>query len=216
MCRRRMVTWSVVVSLGCLAVGGCGNNGWSSFFGAGGSRLSGVAVVDLDEVARQLGRDASMLKQMNEGQTSLNQQLRTLQASFQEKYQQTARDLTSQPAPNGANPDAKKQQLAGLEREMGLQLNRAKQTAQNNLNAYRQQLIQQFREEVAPVAKTIAAERGLGVVVTKNDTVLLTFDDAHDITAEVVAKLRNKPTLGAPSAAPATADHSTPSSAPRR
>lgn len=212
MCRR-LFTWSVVVGLGCLTIGGCGNNGLSSFFGAASSRLSGVAVVDLDEVARQLGRDASMLKQMNDGQASLNQQLRTLQTSLQEKYQQTARDLASQPAPNGANPEAKKQQLVGLEREMGLQLNRAKQTAQNNLNTYRQQLIQQFREEVTPVAKAVAAQRGLGVVVTKNDTVLLTFDDAHDITAEVIVKLRSK-SLGA--GAPATADHSATSSSPRR
>ena len=35
------------------------------------SRLSGVAVVDLDEVARQLGKDANLVAAIKQGQESL-------------------------------------------------------------------------------------------------------------------------------------------------
>ena len=55
---------------------------------ASASRPSGVAVVDLDEVAKQLGRDVVLSNQISAGQASLNQQLLTFQATLQQKYQQ--------------------------------------------------------------------------------------------------------------------------------
>ena len=149
-----------------------------------------MAIVDLDEVAKQLGTDVALLKEINNGQASLNQQLRSLQTTLQEKYHQKAQELETRPPADGSSPEARKQQLAELERNFNLQLNQAQRTAQNELGAYRQQLIQRFRDEVVPVAQEAATQRGLGVVLTKNDTVLLTFDDAHDITALVVAKMR--------------------------
>lgn len=197
---------SLVVFQLAIVAGGCGNGGWPSrgeSKQAGSSahadgRLSGVAVVDLDEVAKQLGIDVALVKQINDGQASLNQQLRTLQTSLSEQFQEKVRVLKSNSLGNGSNLDsaAQKQQLAGLERELNLQLNQAKQTAQKELSVYRQRLIQSFRSEVVPVAREVAVERGLGVVITKNDTVLLAFDDAHDITAALIARLRAKRAAG--------------------
>ena len=104
-----------------------------------------------------------------------------------------------------SSPAARKQQLAELERDFNLQLNQAQRTAQNELSVYRQRLIQRFRDEVVPLAQEAASQRGLGVVLTKNDTVLLAFDDAHDITAAVVAKLRARRAAAAAAVAAATA-----------
>jgi len=196
-CQRTFVLWSFVCQ-SVLIAGGCGTSFWPSQEGSGqgastagtASRLSGVAIVDLDEVAKQLGTDVALLKEINNGQASLNQQLRSLQTTLQEKYHQKAHELEAQLSADGSSTEARKQQLAELERNFNLQLNQAQRTAQNELGAYRQQLIQRFRDEVVPVAQEAATQRGLGVVLTKNDTVLLTFDDAHDITALVVAKMR--------------------------
>ena len=84
-------------------------------------------------------------------------------------------------------------------------MNQAQRTAQNELSVYRQRLIQRFRDEVVPLAQEAASQRGLGVVLTKNDTVLLAFDNAHDITAAVVAKLRARRAAAAAAVAAATA-----------
>jgi Skp family chaperone for outer membrane proteins len=193
--RRFIAVLSIAVCPFVLISAGCGTGCFSSNNGGGGAsenRPSGIAVVDLDEVARQLGKDVALLKQINDGQSSLNQQLQALQSSLQEKFQRKSREIQLQPIGNGMTAEAQKQQLAGLERELNLQLNQAKRSAESNLSAYRQQLIQRFRAEVIPAAKAAAAERGLGVVVTKNDMVLLAFDEAHDITSAVIARLRAK------------------------
>ena len=80
----------------------------------------------------------------------------------------------------------------------------AQQKARQQLGAYRQQLVQQFRAEVVPVAQDVAAARGLGVVLAKNDSVLLAFDQTHDITASVIARLRELHAV-APTPSPANA-----------
>ncbi len=183
-------------------------NGQASTTPSAAGRLSGVAIVDLDEVAKRLGANVALDKEINNGQTSLNQQLRTLQTSLQEQYRQKEQSLKSLPAAAGQSLDSQKEQLSQLERELNLKLNDAKRSAQNELINYRQRLIQRFRDEVTPVAQEVAGQRGLGVVLTKNDAILLTFDDAHDITAAVIAKMRAKR-----SASPAATDATTASAA---
>ena len=182
--------WVLVLPLLSLAAG-CGTGLWpSSADDAKSARSGGVAVVDLDEVARQLGLDVAMSKDFTDGQTSLAKQLQTLQTTLKEKYHQKSIELDPRSVTDATAAAARKEQLAQFERELNLQLNQAQRTAQKELSDYRLRLVQRFRDEVVPMAQQAAAERGLGVVLTKNDTVLLTFDDAHDITAAVVAKLR--------------------------
>jgi len=140
-CRSAIVSLLAVFQL-ALVAGGCGDGCWPSREGsrqAGSSpqavgRLSGVAVVDLDEVAKQLGIDVVLVKQINDGQATLNQQLHSLQTSLQEKYRQKARELETRPIGNGSSPEpaAEKQQLAGLERELNLQLNQARKPLGKN------------------------------------------------------------------------------------
>jgi Skp family chaperone for outer membrane proteins len=198
-CRHSVVALIAGLCLTVLA-GGCGDSGWTSRGKNTQSkspslatvRLGGVAIVDMDEVAKQLGTDVVLVKQIKEGEASLNQQLQTIQASLRDRYQERVRTLNTNSSGTVSNPDAaaQKQQLAGLERELNLQLNESRTSAQKELKVYRQRLIQSFRDEIVPVAQEVAAERGLGVVITKNDTILLAFDDTHDITAALIVRLR--------------------------
>lgn len=187
---------AMLVGLVVLCSAGCGPGAGNSREASGqpGSagtmgRLSGIAVVDLDEVAKQIGSDTVLVKALRDEQASVNQQLRSYQSTLQQNYLKKKRELESEPAGNEP-PEARRQLLAELERQFNLQLNQAARSAQTELKTREQKLVQQFREEVKPVARAAAAERGLGVVVTKNESVLLDFDDAHDITAAVAAKLR--------------------------
>jgi Skp family chaperone for outer membrane proteins len=173
-----------------LAAGGCGSSYWpsSNDATAHAARQSGVAIVDLDEVAKQLGSDADLLKAIGEGEASLNQQLKTLQSSLQEKFRRKSQELAS--GGDGANSGDHRKELARYEQELNRELSDAQRAAQTRLTSYQKQLFKAFREEVIPAAQEAASERGLGVVLTKNDAVLLAFDDAHNVTEAVVAKLR--------------------------
>ncbi len=158
---------------------------------AADTKLNGVAVVDLDDLAKRLGDDVTIQKQMKDTQASLDQQLQSLQTSLRQQYQRKLEELKSQQTKNDDPlPSAAKQLLAELEQKLNLQLLQAQQTARKKLETYRIGLIQDFRNEVGPVAREIASQHGLGVVITKNDAILLTFDDAHDITIALAAKLR--------------------------
>jgi Skp family chaperone for outer membrane proteins len=157
----------------------------------------GVAVIDIEAVAKQLGADATLGKQIKDAETSLNSQLGSLQASFRKQYKDKSRELLASRdnrALPPADATAAKEQLAELEKRLNLQLLQAQQNAQGKFNAYRGRLVQDFRGEVVPVAKKIASQYGCAVVLTKNDAVLLAFDEAHDITSAVVEELRkNRP-----------------------
>jgi Skp family chaperone for outer membrane proteins len=217
----KLAAFCVGVSIACVC--GCGHSGSSTQGGdqspsgsPAAGKFGGVAVVDMDEVAKQLGSDVALMNEINAGQSSLNQQLRSVQADLQDKLRKKQQELDTRAVSDLSKAELKKQQLSEYEKELGLQLNRARDSAQIELNAYRQKLLLSFREEVVPVAKDVAAERGLGVVITKNDTVLLAYDDAHDITSAVVAKLRANRSAAENAASASAANRSASPAAPRR
>jgi Skp family chaperone for outer membrane proteins len=145
---------------------------------------SGPAVVDLDEVARQLGRDREMADLIQRRQADLNRQLSDFEASLQQQLAANhSGPRESMSAEERARFDADAQRL-------GVQLRQAQAQLQNDLAAYRQQVIASFREEVKPYAQSVSRQRGLGVVLTKNEAVVFAFDDAADITGEVALAMR--------------------------
>jgi Skp family chaperone for outer membrane proteins len=150
--------------------------------GAAGA-LGTVAVIDLDAVARQIGRSEIMVASIKQREATLNQQLRGVQTSYQQQLRKKQEEFGDE-----ATGDAS-QQLALLQRQVHHNLNQCRTQAQTDLNRHRLQLIAQFREEVKPLARQVAAEKGLSIVVTKNDAVVFTYTSAVDITDEVATRL---------------------------
>ena len=142
-----------------------------------------VAVIDLDGIARRLGRDVDMANAVKKMETSLNQQLQAVQASYKkqlnEKYEQFGESLTEEQA----------QLLASMKQQATVNLNDAARRAQTDLSQHRLKIIGLFREEVKPIAKEVAAERGLSIIVTRNDMVIYAHDSAVDITDEVIERM---------------------------
>lgn len=183
------------------------------------ARPSGVAVIDLDQVARALGIDQVLVNRVNQQEESLNGQLLSLQSALRDQYRQKSRQVEAQTAAGGQAADSTptKEQLSGLEGQLNRQLAEAQQKARKQLSAYRLQLVRQFRAEVVPVAREVAAARGLGVVLTNNDSVLLACDETHDITSAVVARLREVNAAAPAASAPAaSATAAAPSATQRR
>lgn len=185
----------VVLAAGALFSVGCG----SQFGGASASSSKGgLAVIDLDVVGKSIGRTQEMNDALNVRKSALDQALQRGQADMK-------RQIADKKDEFGENAtDEQKQQLAQMERNANSQLVQAARKAQAQLEEERQRMIAQFRAEVRPVAQQVASERGLGVVIPKNEGFLLSVDPGVDITADVVkAYGTKKPAAAAPTAAKA-------------
>ncbi len=171
----------VGVVLGSLA--GCNRETAAPSAASAVKSTGGVGVVDLDLVAKQLGRDVYMNNSVQERLSSLNNKLTTFKNSLDRLYDEKKTGFGEEP-----NEEQQKQ-LATMQDRMDAQLMESKRKAENELAVYRQQLVDQFREQTKPVLREVAASRGLSIVVPKNNGLLLTIDPGVEITDEVAKRM---------------------------
>lgn len=175
----------------------------------GGGRAA-VAIIDLDAVARALGRDDVIAQQINVANQQLAGQLGQVATNLQQQVQ-ARRDEYE------VVGDEAEQELQQLTAVANQRLQQTQQLARQRSAQFRQAVINSFRNEVSPYAQKIATERGAVAVVTVA-TPMLWFDSEADITDEVIAEMRkagleqsSQPAASAPAAAPQT---QTPAPAP--
>ena len=142
----------------------------------------GVALIDLDDTAKRLGRDVTIIQELKDAGGPLSDQLTAAQKEYQAQFERSKESIGAKPS------EADNQKLAELARTLNLQLQQKQQQAQQDLNTKRASLVSRFREEIKPVALKIASGKGLGVVLLKSEAVLGS-EPGIDITDEVVAEL---------------------------
>ena len=163
--------------------------------------VAGVAVIDLDRVAQALGRDKQMQQQVNSAQASLNDQLQQVRTTLLAEYHRKKATVDVQPS--GKQKQQQLSELKQYDAQLGQQLNRTKQQAKVKLATYRNETIGKFRAEVKRIARLVAAERDMPVVLTKNDAVLFTFEAEADITTTVIERMQaQEDRMAAATAAP--------------
>lgn len=181
------------VAAGVLMSVGCGFQPGSAETAA--SSKGGLAVIDLDVVAKSIGRTQEINESWKVRKNALDQALQKLQVSFNEQ-------LSAKKAEAGETPTEEQQkQLAGMQRDASNKLVQAGRKAQADLEQFRQQMVAQFRAEIRPFAQEVASSRGLAIVIPKNEGFLLSIDPAVDITADVISAYSVKkpaPTAAAP------------------
>ncbi len=175
----------VVVLLSSLLLwsSGCGLKPHSQSTAKSDKSVGGVGVVDLDVVAKRLGRDIEMANQVQEKLTELNGKLTTLQSAMRRQYEEKRDKQGDDPT------DDQIRELQAWQDRIEAQLQETKRKAEVELNNYRQALVDQFREQAKPVLREVAAARGLSIVIPKNNALLLTIDPAVEITDDVAAKM---------------------------
>jgi len=145
----------------------------------------GVAVIDLDEVARRLGSDKQMQQALQQERQQVNRQFAVMQASYQEQIEAEENRLGPHP------PQEQFARLAQLRRQAKEQLQSEHEKLEQELLERRGEVIRRFRDRIKPVALQIARSKNLQVVITKNQSVLFTFDQHVDITEAVVRELQS-------------------------
>lgn len=141
--------------------------------------------VDPVPVAKSVGRDELIQKQLNSAIEQLNAQLRRHRSDLSAQLEQEKGKL-------GKNPSD--ESTAKFEERVAAASQSVKQTqllAQRKAADYRTTLLSEFNAELRDAAGEIARTRGATSVLIVDDS-LLWFDPAADITADVIAKLRAK------------------------
>ena len=169
--------------------------------GAAGSWLTrsqgGVAVVDLDKVAKELGRDVLMVNDLKANQGLLANRLAAVEKNAVEQLNKMKADLGETPA------DDKKLEFAKTAQGAQIQFNNLQKQAVAAIGQRRDILVASFRAEARPVAEKIGKAHGANAVMTRNDAFLFSFDNTIDITDAVIAEMRANPAKPAAQPAPA-------------
>ncbi len=160
------------------------------------SARGGLAVVDLDKVAAETGKNIDMKNVFQLQENSVKQQLARAQMSANSQLDAKVKEFGETPS------DEQQKNLQQFRLNAGNVLGKLQNEAGSKLGQYRQDQIAKFRAEIKPLAQEIAMKRGLSVVIPKNEGLLLSVDPGVDITDEVVkAYLAKRPAPTAPTAA---------------
>ena len=204
---RHLETFLVLTTAAALSLTGCGQMGGVSTSSAG-SR-GGMAVVDLDKVASETGRDRQLAETIKMKENSLNQELEKIRVSVSDQLETKKKTYGTEMS------DTEKKEYSDIERLTVTKLSQIQNQARAQYEQFKQSQVAQFRAELKPIAQEIAAKRGLSLVIPKNEGLLLSVDPGVDITDDVIKLMREKhPTpVSAPVAPPAaveTADSDSP------
>ena len=145
-------------------------------------RTGHVAIIDLDAVARELGRDEVIAQQVNQANQQLTNQLGEIATNLQ-------REIDDERAALQVVTDDDEAELARKALEANQRLQQTRQVAQQRAQEFRQAVINEFRNEVLPYAEAIAAERGATAIFTVAAP-MIWYDSKIDITEEVTARMR--------------------------
>ncbi len=150
-------------------------------------------VIDITAVARALGRDKDINSKLEEARVSLNTQLSQIGSSLENQLQEKKTELEASSKGKKSEEIIKsEQELQQLTLQAQLKLKQTQQLAEQKASIFRAQLLNEFRQEVAAVAQTVAEKRGAVTVLAINADYLW-YASSIDITDEVIGLMRAQP-----------------------
>lgn len=181
------VSASLVLAL--VAVAGCGNaaEGEATESEAGeGKNRGGVAVVDLDVLAKELGKQDEIDRLLKHKRLEYSQHLATLQAKYEKHIAAKTKEY-------GETPNVDQiRVLNTIKQTAVIKYGQEKQAVRIGIQQYRLELVKELRSQVAPIAEKIAEERGFDVVIPNDKSLLLSVRPKADITKDVIARMKKQ------------------------
>lgn len=144
------------------------------------AQKGGVAILDIDEVARQLGVEEKVRVDLLNMQNNLNSDLQRTQTTMQNQMAGVEKAA-------GANPtEEQKKQIVATNQQLNEEFNRVKNQAQQTLAQERVRMITEFRTRLEPIALKAAGELGLEVVLMKVTPPVFAYANSVDVTQATV------------------------------
>ena len=142
-----------------------------------------VAVIDLDRVARAIGRDEVIAARVQSYADEQSNSLNRLRDDMREQLLQVRAGFGDAPS------DEQQQDLARLTARSDLQLQQEITKARQTAEQLKVDLVLDFKQEVQPVARRVAQARGLSVVLIQQNGMLYVDPDT-DISDAVIDELQ--------------------------
>jgi Skp family chaperone for outer membrane proteins len=197
-----MRAFLLAAACGLLSAAGCDWNADANSQPAGRSQSNSagsVLVVNLDDVLKRTGRGVEFNSQLKAKREELTRQFTADAADAQKFFDEKKKAFGEKPT------EEQQKELQNLRVQLAGAVRQAQMQANQEIAAHQKQLIANFREHVIPFTREIARQRNAGVVLARDDGVVLNYDSTVDITNEVVERmLRAEPaqTPASPSKAP--------------
>ena len=157
-----------------------------------------IGVIDLDALAKAVGRDVSMRQQLEAASTQMEQQLQAATEQMRQQIEAEQKKLGENPS----DEDRRRVQVMIAQANQNVANNQA--AARAKFQQLRNEAAVQFRMEVRPVVQEAARKAGVTVVMV-SDGSLLWYEPSVDITDEAIAAYRANPPVPLPPAQPADA-----------
>ena len=168
----------LAVAGGLLLAAGCGEkDGVDRQSGAPGQ----VAVIDLDKIAAAFGKLEQIRQELEAMRQGFLKELAEQRDQLQKELDDYRKEVGDSPT------DEQKRELAKRQREANQQLQASDRMAGQRIAARQAELIGAYQEQIKPIAKRIARERGMTIVVMKGPPLLI-WDESADITEAVLAE----------------------------
>ena len=144
------------------------------------AQKGGVAILDIDEVARQLGVEEKVRVDLLNMQTNLNADLQRTQTTMQNQMAGVEKAAGETPT------EEQKRQIMATNQQLNEEFARIKGQAQQTLAQERVRMINEFRIRLEPIALQAAQAHGLEVVLMKVTPPVFTYAAAVDVTQATV------------------------------
>lgn len=144
------------------------------------AQSGGVAILDIDAVARELGVEDKVRVDLITMEASLKTELQRTQATMQSQMQGVEKAA-------GENPsEEQKREILVTNQQLNSEFTRLKGQASQNIGVERARMINEFRIRLEPVALMAAKKMGLDVVLMKVTPPVFTYSTEIDITEETI------------------------------
>ncbi len=141
-----------------------------------------VAVFDIDRIVKEAGLASLFELKIKTKRDELLQELIKYKEALQAELQKEVKKL---------GPQDRAKKFAILRQAAEMQLSKAQRKADQVLNIHRGAVIMEFREQLKPIARQVARDKGYKMVLLKNDGIVFEFAEELDLTADILASFKD-------------------------
>ncbi|NOY66008.1 MAG: OmpH family outer membrane protein [Gammaproteobacteria bacterium] len=145
---------------------------------------STIGIINLGKISDETGNAEKIKSELEKIRTRLQQELQSVQMNLQKSFQENQDKIGKTPT------DEQRMQLGKMLADAQNKLKMAQTSAAIELKNKREELVIQLRDTVRPIANKIAQQRGMSIVIIKNDNLLLGYDKKVDITDAVITEMK--------------------------
>lgn len=144
---------------------------------------SGVAVLDIDRAAKELGVEAHVKAELAKMSESLEADLAAKQEALKSQHDGMLKMVGEDPTPE------QRMQLINGQRQLESEFSNTRREALEKLSERKRELVSEFQDQLKPLAQAEAEANGFDVVILKKTT--FSYSPSVDVTEGTMKRARD-------------------------